>query len=93
MNLSPSFRLCEKSSVRLTGRTFFLISSTRRPIMLATSVGRRTFRKRFYAIKAYTTFHTACIARSPCDEAIQSSFFRITGDDGVPASIRAALFG
>jgi hypothetical protein len=52
-------RLCEKSDVELTRRISVSISSLRKPIAPATSLGRRQLRKQFCASLAQATFHTA----------------------------------
>src|SRR5450631_1802395 len=52
-------RLCEKSVVQFACRTSVPVSSIRKPITLATSVGRRQLRKQFCASLAHATFHTA----------------------------------
>src|SRR5712671_3696383 len=52
-------RLCEKSVVQFACRTSVSVSSIRKPIALATSVGRRQLRKQFCASLAHATFHTA----------------------------------
>src|SRR6266478_3294969 len=54
-------RLCEKSVVQFACRTSVSVSSIRKPIALATSVGRRQLRKQFCASLAHATFHTAWV--------------------------------
>src|SRR5258707_13087386 len=56
---APRSRLCEKSVVQFVCRTSVSVSSIRKPIALATSVGRRQLRKQFCASLAHATFHTA----------------------------------
>jgi hypothetical protein len=53
--------LCENSDVELARRNFVSISSMRKPIALATSVGRRRLRKQFCASLARSRFHTASV--------------------------------
>src|SRR5216684_6735796 len=52
-------RLCEKSVVQVACRISVSISAMRKPVALATSVGRRHLRKQFCASLAHATFHTA----------------------------------
>src|SRR6266849_479956 len=52
-------RLCEKSVIQFACRTSVSVSSIRKPVALATSVGRRQLRKQFCASLAHATFHTA----------------------------------
>jgi hypothetical protein len=54
-------RLCENSDVELARRISVSISSIRKPIALATSVGRRQLRKQFCVSLAHATFHTAWV--------------------------------
>jgi hypothetical protein len=54
-------RLCENSNFQLACRISVSISSMRKPIALATTVGRRQLRKQFCASLARSRFHTASV--------------------------------
>jgi len=54
-------RLCENSNVQLACRISVSISSMRKPIAPATTVGRRRLRKQFCASLARARFHTASV--------------------------------
>jgi hypothetical protein len=60
-HVSYGSRLCEKSVVQFACRTSASLSSIRKPIALATSVGRRQLRKQFCASLAHATFHTGWV--------------------------------
>src|SRR6266849_11128930 len=69
-------RLCEKSVVQFACRTSVSVSSIRKPIALATSVGRRQLRKQFCASLAHATFHTAWKAGIQYAAAIRLKHWR-----------------
>jgi len=69
-------RLCENSDVQLARRNSIWISSMWKPIVLATSFGRRQLRKQFYASLAHPRFHTASTHWRP---SAMSAFAPLSG--------------
>src|SRR5216684_7992421 len=79
-------RLCEKSVVQFACRTSVSVSSIRKPIALATSVGRRQLRKQFCASLAHATFHTGWFAGTTLEICNSSHVIRID-ISGRPSSL------